>query len=250
MFKTYLQNEIRTRQGEWGKISDTFFPGEQEKYFGFGDMVQLSDIQLNPHSLHEGMKLRRNFESVNIILNGSISYQDGEGRTSSFPEKSVQVFSAGKGIYRLECNRSDSVLRAVQIGFLPDVINTQPIQTKALFDLDKNLNSFVEIVSPLFSSSTLSVRQKAAILLGKFEEGNHIGYQIHNDTTGVFIYVIDGAVTMKEQTLINGESCSISGIGDVMLHTASESTILLIETVIQLEGTTDENIYGGSTASA
>ncbi len=244
-FRIYKLHEKQCREETWGTRSETFFSSDEEKYLGFGDIVSVSTLTIFPHCYSDGMKLFRNTELINIILNGTVGYQDSAGSVSSFPENTMQILSAGRGLYQMEFNPGNFVLRKVQIGFLPNVINTAPIQTKAIFNLEENLNTFVELVSPRQSSSSLTIKQQAALLLGKFQKDQHIGYQISNKRVGVFVYVVDGSIIINNEVFNSGESCGINEQGDIMIHTASHATVLIIETIMSQEGSENyENIYG------
>jgi len=53
-------------------------------------------------------------------------------------------------------------------------LNKTPFRTKALFDFQQNKVSFVELVSPKNAFSH-TIRHQAAVLMGEFEAGKHIG---------------------------------------------------------------------------
>ena len=61
---------------------------------------------------------------------------------------------------------------------------------------------------------------------------------------GVLTYVADGNMLMKNTLFGSGESCAISIEEGVIFHTATESIILLIETIVQRREQDSENIYG------
>lgn len=174
------------------------------------------------------MKLHRNMELVDIMVRGSVGFQDSFGVTSTFPENTVQVVSAGRGIYQFEFNAGTQEAEKLQIGFLPNSLNREPVKTKALFDLYQNNNALVELVSPN-NPASLSVRQRAAVLLGEFEAGRHLGYTINSTRVGLFIYVLNGVVSVQNQILRRGDSIGITNEEQTMIHTAEQSRILVIE---------------------
>ncbi len=228
MIQFYRSEERQHTTGSWGMSSDVFFASAEERYLGFGNLVQLTHSVLNVDSGNAGMKLHRNMELVDIILAGSVGYQDSFGGTSTFPHNTLQVVSAGKGIYQLEVNAGTTEAEKLQIGFLPESLNKSPIKTKAMYDLRQHKNAFVELVSPN-NPNSLSVRQRAAVLLGEFDKEQHIGYSLSDPSVGLFLHVVRGVVTVQNDILRRGDSAGILGEEQTLIHTAEPSTLLLIE---------------------
>lgn len=228
MITPYPASGRQNVSGPWGTTAETFFASEQEHFLGFGNLVQLSHSTLNVGSTSAGMKLHRNMELVDIMLQGAVGFQDSLGGTSNFPAGTVQVVSAGRGIYQQEFNAGVVEAEKIQLGFLPDSLNKPPFKTKAMYDLTEHRDAFVELVSP-GNPGSLTVRQRVAVLMGRFTEGQHIGYSLTGTDVGLFVYVISGVVNVQQQTLRRGDAAGLVGEDQVMLHTAEPSTILIVE---------------------
>lgn len=224
----YRSDERMNTAGPWGVSSDTFFASDQERFLGFGNLVQVTHSILNADGGHSGMKLHRNMELVDIVLSGTVGYQDSFGGNANFPENSLQVISAGRGIYQAEFNAGTGEAEKLQIGFLPDGLNTAPIKTKGLFDLQANGDALVELISP-DNPSSLTVRQRAAVLMGRFDAGKHIGYTMSDPAVGLFLYVVDGTASVQQHMLRRGDAVAVTGEEQFMVHTAERSTLLVIE---------------------
>lgn len=231
MVTLYRSEERMNITGGWGSCADTFFGSEDEKYLGFGNLVQLTHATLNPEGGNSGMKLHRNMELVDIMISGAVGFQDSFGGTSAFPENTIQAVSAGKGMYQLEFNAGSRTAEKIQIGFLPSSLNRNPQKSKAIYDLTQHRNSLIELVSPN-NHSSLSVLQQAAIFMGTFDAGKHVGYSVNDRLVGVLIYVLNGTVTVHNQILNRGDSIGIRDEEQIMFHTVDESTILLIEVLM------------------
>lgn len=228
MYLVFRHTEIISTTELWGESHETFFGSDNEKYLGFGNLVQLTRTSLRNSSSRAPMKIHKNIEIIDIILSGSVEYQDSAGQISSFPANTVHVLSAGKGLYQREFNSSDSNAEKIQLGFLPDKLNQSVIKTKALFDLQKNKNSFVELISPA-NGLSLTIRQQAAVLLGEFDADKHIGYSLNNKSVGLFVYVVNGKLAVKDTILDSGEAVGITDEEQTIFHTSEPSTILVIE---------------------
>lgn len=229
-FTIFPAQERQITAHSWGIASETFFGGDDEKTLGMGNLVQFTQTAFHPGYSNTGMKLLRNIELVDIVLQGRAGFQDSTGSVATYPQNTIQVISAGKGMYLSEFNATEQgTLEKLQIGFLPKKLNTNPIQTKALFDLDGYRNSFVTLISPHVDASSLSVKQHAAVLLGKFDEGKQIIYDVSGTSTGLFLFVVEGIVTVSDKILHKSDGISVSPAERIAVTFAKESVLLLVE---------------------
>lgn len=233
-FTLFPAQERQITAHSWGIASETFFGGDNEKTLGVGDLVQFTQTSFHPGYSNTGMRLLRNIELVDIVLQGRAGFQDSTGSVATYPQNTIQVISAGKGLYLSEFNATEQgALEKLQIGFLPRRLNTNPIQTKALFDLDVHKNSFVTLISPHVDASSLSVKQHAAVLLGRFGEGRQIIYDVSGTSTGLFLFVVEGIVTVSDKILHKSDGISVSPAERIAVTFAKESVLVLIETEIE-----------------
>jgi redox-sensitive bicupin YhaK (pirin superfamily) len=229
-FTLYPAQERQITAHSWGIASETFYGGEDEKTLGIGDLVQFTQTAFHPGYSNTGMRLLRNIELVDIVLQGRAGFQDSTGSVATYPQNTIQVISAGKGMYLSEFNATEQgVLEKLQIGFLPKRLNSNPIQTKALFDLDEHKNAFITVISPHVDASSLSVKQRVAVLLGKFAEGKQIIYDVSGTSTGLFLFVVDGIVTVSDKILHKSDGISVLPAERIAVTFAKESVVVLIE---------------------
>lgn len=233
-FTPYPAQERQITAHSWGIASETFFGGEEEKTLGMGDLVQFTQTAFHPGYSNTGMRLLRNIELVDIVLQGRAGFQDSTGSVATYPQNTIQVISAGKGMYLSEFNATEQgVLEKLQIGFLPRTLNTNPIHTKGLFDLEEHRNSFVTLISPHVDTSSLSIKQHAALLLGKFDEGQQIIYDVSGTSTGLFLFAVEGIVTVGDKILHKSDGLSVHPAERIAVTFAKESVLLLVEIEIE-----------------
>lgn len=226
----YRSTERQTVVHPWGVVSDILYGGREEKYLGFGPLVQLTRIRSFPGVSASPVRLQRNMELIDVIMQGHAGYQYSTGTNAAYPEGTVHILSAGKGIYRSEFNASDSVaMEKIQIGILPDRLNTESIHTRGVFDLDLHINSLVTIVSPHVDTSTLSVKQKAAVLMGAFEPNKQFVYDVSGSSTGLFLLVLRGTITVKNMVLGADDAIALMKPGPVPVSFTEHSTLMVIE---------------------
>ncbi len=228
MYSFYRHNELTTNTELWGESVEIFFGSENEKYLGFGNLVQLTRTSLKNVADRAPMQLHKNIEIVDIMISGSVEFHDSFGQTASFPANTVQVLSAGTGIYQRESNVGNGITEMIHLGFMPNELNQPVIKTKALFNLKENKNAFVELVSPA-NASSLTIRQQAAVLLGEFDADQHIGYSLNNKSVGLFVYVVNGSMNVQNNILSAGEAVGIMDEEQTIFHTSEPSILLLIE---------------------
>lgn len=235
-FSVYRSSERRTTAYHWGTISETFYGSQDGKYLGVHDLVQFDRCIFPAGKSISPMKLHRNMELIDIVISGTAGYFDGNGMNTTIPENTMTVVSAGKGLFRSEFNGSDSeVLDKIQIGILPRTLNTGPIQTKALFDLRKNKNTFIALISPINDISTLSVRQRAAVLMGEFDAREQFMYDVSGGNTALFLSVVRGVVTVGDQKLYSNDGIAVMTPQQIAVTFAEESVLLLLEVEIPKE---------------
>lgn len=235
----YTAEERQTTVHSWGMVSEMLYSGTDEKYLGFGDLVQFSRMRFHPGFSSTPMTLFRNLEVIDIVLTGSAGYQDGNGVNATYPENTLQIVSAGKGMYRSEYNAShDAPLEKLQIGILPRRLNADPVRTKALFDLDAHRNSLVTLVSPHAEVSALSIRQQAAVVLGKFDAGKQIVYDVSGNSTGLFLFVVSGIVTVGDHRLHQNDGIGMNLPERIAVTFAEESVLLITELEMPIQENT------------
>ena len=66
MYILYRADERQNTTGPWGASADTFFASEQERYLGFGTLVQVTHTTLNVNGGNSGMMLHAPLPFVGI----------------------------------------------------------------------------------------------------------------------------------------------------------------------------------------
>ncbi len=171
-----------------------------------------------------------NMEIITIPLAGQLEHRDSMGNTGIISKGEVQVMSAGTGIQQSEKNKNaNEVLKLLQIWVFPNKKNVEPRYGQQAFDLDASKNKLVNIVSPMGSSEGLNIHQNAWFHLGKLDKDTNITYDLKDKTNGVYVFLIDGEVTVNGQQLEKRDAIGISDTDKLEIKTTSDSEILLLE---------------------
>ena len=96
--------------------------------------------------------------------------------------------------------------------------------------LEKNINSFVNIVSPKDSNdgNALWVHQKTFFNLGVFETGK-TNYKNNITDNSVYLFLIEGKILIDNQILSSKDAMGISNLNEFEIEILEKAKILIIE---------------------
>lgn len=184
-----------------------------------------------------GMHAHHDMEIISIPLYGEITHKDSLGNEVTIGPEEVQTMSAGSGIVHSEMNPSNEVDgQFLQIWIMTRQNGIPPSHSHGVFPSSEQLNTFVTLVRPdTVPGSGLPIHQDAYVTRGRFTEGEAIQYTVHNPTNGVFVFLIQGALTVGEHSLMARDALAITEASSIdMLPSGDESAdILIIEVPVE-----------------
>jgi redox-sensitive bicupin YhaK (pirin superfamily) len=142
----------------------------------------------------------------------------------------IQVMSAGSGIYHSEFNGSKTEeLSLLQIWVFSDKRNVEPrYEQISIRDLEKH-NELYLIISPNPEDDGMWIHQKAWFHLGNLSAGWEGGYTSKGQNSGVYFFVIEGAVQVNGIDLDKRDGVGISETESFEIKASADSKILLME---------------------
>jgi quercetin 2,3-dioxygenase len=171
-----------------------------------------------------------NMEIVTIPLEGKLAHKDSTGNEGIISKGDVQIMSAGTGIRHSEYNASSTeYAKLLQIWVFPKQKNIKPVYGQKTFDLKDRNNNWQVVVSPDASEKALNINQDARFSLVNLEAGKSISYDMKWKDTGLYLFVIDGAVQSEGQTLANRDALGVSETSQVQIKAVSNAQLLAIE---------------------
>jgi redox-sensitive bicupin YhaK (pirin superfamily) len=203
-------NEDRVQFGMLRVLNDDVIAGGA----GFGSL---------PHS---------NIEIITIPLEGGLVHLDSIGNEKVIRFGEVQVMSAGTGIEHSEMNASNHLeVKTLQLWVFPEKENVTPRYDRQSFDLERNRNKFVPVVTPhnRNDGNSLWVYQQAFFSLGIFDPGKIPAYKAYIPGNGVYLFLIDGEVEVFNQVLNPRDAIGITDIDHFKIDVRKKSKILLAE---------------------
>ena len=194
---------------------------------------------LNDDSVKAGMGFgthpHDNMEIISIPLEGDLEHKDSMGNGSVIKYGDVQVMSAGTGIYHSEFNgNKDREVKFLQIWVIPEKRNVTPRYDQITLNTQDRHNKFQQILSPNEDDEGVWIYQKAWFHLGSLEEGVSLDYKLKLNGNGLYLFVIDGNITLDGQKLLKRDGFGIWNSDNIHLHANAESELLLMEVPMEI----------------
>lgn len=199
----------------------------------FGALRVLNDDTIAPGEGF-GMHPHDNMEIVTIPLEGSLEHRDSMGNRAVITNGEVQVMSAGTGIRHSEYNDSDSVpVKLLQIWVFPREKELTPRYSQVEIREPKE-NSIQQIVGPKGSGHVAWIHQDAWFSLARVSPGKTLAYDLHREGDGVYLFVLEGAVSVGGEKLSSRDGMGIQGVESIAVTGDRESRLLLMEVPMTL----------------
>lgn len=231
--RLFPKNERGTADHGWLQANFSFSFGN---YYN-PDMVQFGMLRvLNDDTIAAGMGFgthpHDNMEIITIPLEGGLTHQDSMGNKATVRFGEVQVMSAGTGIQHSEMNASSTEqAKTLQLWIFPVKQNVIPRYDQKSFDLEKNKNSFITIVSPEDKNdgNALWIYQQAFLHLGIFDKDQTLQYNINIPNNGIYLFLIEGELEINGQTIHERDAFGVVEFENIEIKTKALSKILIIE---------------------
>lgn len=171
-----------------------------------------------------------NMEIISIPLSGDLRHQDSMGNTTVIRQGDVQAMSAGTGVTHSEMNDSrESPVEFLQIWVYPKERNISPNYSQITLEKDALQDKLDQIVSPDPNDRGVTVNQDAWFHLGELNVGTKIDYEIKKEGNGVYVFVLEGDVSVGDQALNKRDGFGVWDTNGFSISADSQSRVLLME---------------------
>lgn len=193
---------------------------------------------LNDDTVAPGMGFSKhphdNMEIVSIPMYGDLHHKDSTGRDEIIREHDVQIMSAGSGIAHSEMNANrDKEVKFLQIWVFPKEKNITPRYEQKNFRPEDRQNQLLTVVAPN-DENAVHINQDAWFSLGAFDAGKTVNYDLHKKGNGVYVFVLDGKLTINGQALGKRDALGISEADSFSIEATDKSSFLLIEVPMEV----------------
>ncbi len=189
---------------------------------------------LNDDTVAAGMGFgkhpHQNMEIISIPLEGDLEHQDSMGNKTVIKNGDIQVMSAGTGVQHSEYNKNqDKEVKFLQIWVIPNKQNVTPRYDQITLNPEERHNKLQQILSPKADDAGVWIHQDAWFHLGKFDKDIATEYNFKKEGNGLYIFVLNGDVTVNRQALNKRDGFGIWNTDKVSLKADSEAEFLLME---------------------
>lgn len=182
-------------------------------------VAPLNGFDTHPHD---------NMEIITIPLQGEITHRDSMGFGETLTKGQIQVMSAGTGILHSEHNlHPETELKLLQIWVFPHTKNVKPRYDTINYELHEN--KLIQLVSPFKEDEGSWIHQNAWFYLGKFTAGKQLAYSLHDQSNGIFVFLIKGKARINDTIIETRDAAGISNQKITDIEFDSDSEILIIE---------------------
>jgi quercetin 2,3-dioxygenase len=177
-----------------------------------------------------GAHEHENMEIISIPIQGALEHSDSTGHTSIIRPNDVQVMSAGTGIMHAERNYSShEPVSFLQLWILPEAQNLLPRYAQYSFDPRAWSNHFSLLVGPRQQQSRLWINQQAVVARASVEAGKTVCYTLQQSGHGIYIFVIEGEISVAEEILNKRDGMGVEGASQLACRGIKTSDVLLVE---------------------
>ena len=177
-----------------------------------------------------GTHPHNDMEIVTIPLTGALAHKDSTGSEGVIHPNEVQIMSAGTGIRHSEYNHlQDSESNFLQLWIFPDSKGHKPRYNQKYFDPEERKNKLQFVVSPDKRDDNLWLNQNAYLSLVDLEKNKSLDYKIHAKGNGVFIFIIDGEISVANENLSKRDGIGIWEADEISVASKDDSRLLFIE---------------------
>ena len=204
----------------------------------FGVLRVLNDDIIAP-SMGFGTHPHDNMEIITIPLRGALRHKDSMGNEAVIEQNEVQIMSAGTGVRHSEYNASpENDINLLQIWLFPKVRNVVPRYAQRAFRPEDRVNQLQTVVAPLGSddekAEAIGIHQDAWFSLGTLKSGVEKTYSLKKSGNGVYLFVIEGSVTVNDTPLSKRDALGVWDTENVSIKADSDAEILLMDVPMAL----------------
>jgi len=218
-------------KGEHGWLSTRYSFSFADWYdpsrMGFGALRVINDDRIAAaHGF--GAHRHQDMEIITIVTKGTVTHEDSMGNKGTVSAGEVQVMSAGTGVTHAERNDSpDEELTLFQIWIATREKGVEPRYAQKSFG--ESVSGSRLLVAPDAREGALAIEQDAFITEVILKKDGVTSYELNDPTHGVYVFVIDGSVSLSEETLNMRDAIGIAGEKEISISSTTGAKVLVME---------------------
>ncbi len=200
-------------------------------YLGFGTLRVFNDDRLIPGAIWP-MHPHRDIEGLTYVVEGSFRHQDDVGGDPGpLPAGSVQRMTLGSGAWHSEQNASATEpMRFIQMWIMPSEQGLEPGVEQKVFSLDDRTDRLLRVISGE-GGDAVFVHQDAHVFVSHLTTGASVLHPL-GDGRGLYLYVIEGEVSVNGRAMTSGSAAQISHEPWVEVAAAATAELILVDVAL------------------
>jgi quercetin 2,3-dioxygenase len=216
-------------RARWHYSFDTYHDPE---YVQFGTLRVFNDDRLVPGAVWP-MHPHRDIEGLTYVVEGSFRHQDDVGGLPGpLPAGSVQRMTLGSGAWHSEQNASETEpMRFIQMWIMPNERGLPPGVEQKVFTKDDRTDTLLKVISGDGGEAVL-VHQDADVFVSHVSAGARVEHALR-DGRGVYLYVIEGDVSVNGEGMATGDAAQITDESSVVIEAAADAELILVDVALR-----------------
>jgi redox-sensitive bicupin YhaK (pirin superfamily) len=174
-----------------------------------------------PTHPHEDMEI------ITYVLEGALAHEDSSGGKGVIRPGDIQKMSAGSGVEHSEFNHSKTdPAHLLQIWIIPDEKGIKPSYEQVTPDPESYRNKFAVVAEGNGSDQSVSLHQKARMLLCKLERGKTVTHDL-KDGQAAFLHLARGEIKLEGEVLKAGDAAEITGLAKIDASATMDAEMIL-----------------------
>ena len=171
----------------------------------------------------------RDMEIISYVVEGALAHRDSTGTSSVIRPGDVQRMSAGTGVRHSEYNASETdPVHFLQIWIIPERQGLRPSYEQKTFAAEEKRGKLRLVGSPDGRDGSVVIHQDVDLYATLLEAGETVSHRVAAGR-GVWVQVIDGALTVNGETLRPGDGIAISGAEGLRIEAQAPAEALLFD---------------------
>lgn len=230
MIQVRRDPEIYEKEGDWfhARWHFSFDEYRDPAWVSFGSLRVLNDDRLVP-GVAWPMHPHRDIEGLTYVVEGTFRHADDLGGDYLvLPAGSAQRMTLGSGAWHSEQNASeDEPMRFIQMWIMPRERGLPPSVEQKVFTREGRRGRLLRIISGEGGDSVL-VHQDAHVYVSSLEPGEGVDHPLGTGS-GVYLYLIEGAVRLGEEKLATGDAAKVWDENHLAIEADEVSELIMVE---------------------
>lgn len=171
----------------------------------------------------------KDMEIITYVRKGAITHRDSQGNEGRTDAGSVQVMSAGTGIYHSEFNLESEDTNLYQIWIHPREKGVKPTWGSLEFPkvpVKTSLSLLVSGRKEDKDAGALYIHQDAAIYGGRINAGHEVQHPVVGQA---YLLVSEGEIELDGETVRKGDGAEITNVDHVSLKAIETAEVVIID---------------------